>query len=162
MSAPSLRVCIPPLKALHARSELLALTQQAIRAGRHDPGSKQTAALVKRLAYEDHADFLAQLPFGKNQIDRDLVAEAVWHVSSCISRLERLDQGKRIIETWPDRRRDWIAAIPIWDKQAWAAEERKLDRQGGPPLPEGFFEQTLPQRADWYLNQILRHVTGNK
>lgn len=159
MSPSSLRICIPSLSALQNRSELLALTQQAMRTTRLSAEASQIGSLARRSAYADHVRFLAQLPVRRNRIDCCLVEAAVWHVSGCISRLERWDRGKEIAATWSHRRDQTIAAIPIMDKHAWAAEERHHSGLTRSPIPA--VEQMLLLRADLYLGQVLRHATGN-
>ena len=161
MSHSSFRVRILPGDALRYRSELLALTLQASRAARIQAATNQIDALAHRAAYEDHVRFLAQLPVSPTQLDQDLIAVAVFHVNACISRSSRWDHGKHIVATFAGRRDQAIAAISLSEKYAWAAEERYHGRQNGKAVLKGMFEQTLPARANWYLDQIIRHVTGN-
>jgi hypothetical protein len=155
-----IRTAMSPLELVQHRCELLEETMQVLNRGTLHRPTGASVDIASLRAYEAHARFLKALPRMPCQIDRELAQAAVMCAVRSIRRLPSWDHGAGAVADWDSTKSQLIGSFGLQDKHAWAAERRHNPEPGIRQSGRIMFEQSLPHEADYYLDRVLRYVTG--
>lgn len=155
-----IHTAISPLELVQHRCDLLEETMQVVNRRTLHGQNGAFVDIASLRAYKAHAEFMRSLPRMPCQIDRELAQAAVMCAVRSIRKLPLWDHGAGAVADWDSTKSQLIDSFGLQDKHAWAAERRHNREPGIRQSGRIMFEQSLPHEADYYLDRVLRYVTG--